>query len=189
MSSNTPHNMVSSSEVRSSIQKARVSELVKERTVERLKSAEGGAAVDTAVGLHSKALRLVLGQKLMAGTCLTDVSLEDVSALVQTALADQYDVDFMRIAWERHVQTDLLRAMVRWGNKGRDGWFGEDISGYPKYDDWWEKVGPPKDRWEDEPSFWGRRYPEKAAEARQNARKAACTARTRSIPDDHETPT
>ena len=58
MSSNTAHNMVSSSEVRSSIQKARVSELVKERTVERLKSAEGGAAVETAVDLHNKALRL-----------------------------------------------------------------------------------------------------------------------------------
>ena len=44
MSSNAAHNMVSSSEVRSSIQKARVSELVKERTIDRLKSAEGGAA-------------------------------------------------------------------------------------------------------------------------------------------------
>ena len=98
MSSNTPHNMVSSSEVRSSIQKARVSELVKERTVERLKSAEGGAAVETAVDLHNKALRLVLGQKMVAGICLADVSLEDVSELVQTALAEQYDVDFMRIA-------------------------------------------------------------------------------------------
>ena len=43
-----------------SIQKARVSELVKERTIERLKSAEGGAAVETAVDLHNKALRLVL---------------------------------------------------------------------------------------------------------------------------------
>ena len=85
MSSNTAHNMVSSSEVRSSIQKARVSELVKERTIERLKSAEGGAAVEAAVGLHSKALRLVLGRKLVAGTCLANVSLEDVSALVQTA--------------------------------------------------------------------------------------------------------
>ena len=63
MSSNTAHNMVSSSEVRSSIQKARVSELVKERTIERLKSAEGGAAVETAVDLHNKALRLVLGRK------------------------------------------------------------------------------------------------------------------------------
>ena len=110
MSSNTAHNMVSSLELRSSIQKARVSELVKERTIERLKSAEGGAAVETAVGLHSKALRLVLGRKMMAGTCLADVSLEDVSAKVQTALAEQYDVDFMRIAWERDMQTDLLHA-------------------------------------------------------------------------------
>ena len=85
MSSNTPHNMVSSSEVRSSIQKARVSELVKERTVERLKSAEGGAAVETAVDLHNKALRLVLGRKMVAGICLSDVSLEDVSALMDEA--------------------------------------------------------------------------------------------------------
>ena len=37
----------------------------------------------------------------------------DISTAVQTALADQYDVDFMRIAWERHVQTDLLRAGAR----------------------------------------------------------------------------
>ena len=110
MSSNTDHNMVSSLEIRSSIQKARVSELVKERTIDRLMSAEGGAAVETAVDLHNKALRLVLGQKLVAGICLADVSLEDVSALVQTALAEQYDVDFMRIAWECHMQTDLLHA-------------------------------------------------------------------------------
>ena len=54
MSSNTAHNMVSSSEVRSSIQKARVSEVVKERALQQLKDAEGGAAVEAAVGRHSK---------------------------------------------------------------------------------------------------------------------------------------
>ena len=75
MSSNTDHNMVSSLEIRSSIQKARVSELVKERTIARLKEAEGGAAVEAAVNSHSKALRLVIGQKLVAGTPLADVTL------------------------------------------------------------------------------------------------------------------
>ena len=43
-----PHNMVSSSDVRSSIQKARVSEVVKERALQQLKDADGGAAVEAA---------------------------------------------------------------------------------------------------------------------------------------------
>ena len=74
--------MVSSSEVRSSIQKAQVSEVVKERALQQLKDAEGGAAVEAAIDRHGKALLKALAEKMMASDALGSVALADVCQLV-----------------------------------------------------------------------------------------------------------
>ena len=81
--------------------------MVKERALQQLKDAEGGAAVEAAVGRHGKALLKALAEKMLAGNALGTVALADVCQIVQTELADEYDSDFMRIAWERHVQTGM----------------------------------------------------------------------------------
>eukprot|EP01052_Picozoa_sp_SAG31_P014581 SAG31_NODE_911_length_11071_cov_16.862195_5_plen_116_part_00 len=105
----TDPNMVSSSEVRSSIQKARATEVIKERAVKQLKDAEGAATVDAAVERHRKAILTALADKMKAGVSLNDITLDDIISTCQTALSTNYDADMLRIAryhrarWIRRV--------------------------------------------------------------------------------------
>eukprot|EP01052_Picozoa_sp_SAG31_P022182 SAG31_NODE_1752_length_7351_cov_29.035852_3_plen_90_part_00 len=69
------HNMVSSSGIRSSIQKARATEVVRDQVLKNLREAEGGTTVDAGVELHRKAIGTALGGQLASGTALADVVL------------------------------------------------------------------------------------------------------------------
>ena len=61
-------NMVSSSGIRSSIQKARATDMVRDQVLKNLRVAEGGSTVDAGVELHRKSIGTALGGQLAAGT-------------------------------------------------------------------------------------------------------------------------
>ena len=82
----TDLNMVSSSEVRSSVQKARAAEVVKERALQKLKDAEGGDTVDAAVELHRKAILSAMADKLTSGVTLERITLDSIIDACETSL-------------------------------------------------------------------------------------------------------
>ena len=100
-------NMVSSSGIRSSIQKARATDMVRDQVLKNLRAAEGGSTVDAGVELHRKSIGTALGGQLAAGTALADVVLTDIQTSVATLLDTNYDADFFRIAWEKHTQAGM----------------------------------------------------------------------------------
>eukprot|EP01052_Picozoa_sp_SAG31_P030267 SAG31_NODE_3091_length_4683_cov_47.153578_1_plen_213_part_00 len=101
-------NMVLSSEIRSSVTQTRVAEMFKDKALESLKEAEGGSTVEAAVKLHADALMTAMAAAMTSGTAIGKITLDDMKTAVETALgATDYDTDYFRIAWERHMQAGM----------------------------------------------------------------------------------